>query len=780
MRTYISNPDGTHSYVANEGEAVDEIAFDFYKTQITSAEFIYSSNQNLSQLSIELPAGTIVILPPLPIRPVSSKQIKLLDMTPPEEATAETELYMSTTEIQDLITLAKTYAKIAEDAAAAAIAAKDDILNSEDVVDNLRLLAEAAATAAQAAQAAAEAAEDNVAASALEATNAAASAEYWANAAMNAIITNAYFAPKYIGEVNLMREAESLPRIPYTVMMLLSDLFDFVAGKDSDTSIAYGLTPVNIIDNIIMWYTLIPETNVGSGTEMATLIGPDSSGNPVIFGDGNHGVVGADFDWDDPVTWGRVASNTITFDTVLSWDVTGLSFDYDAGFTQVVVGHNATEGMAQESTDKGFTGIAGGDFGAYYKTGEGTTNSVNGFKLGGYRGATGTTNGFNADPDDGSEQLSMFAGDDLQGFVVTRALNGSGYNDTFFEEDEKDTYTTVYPNTEVEPNRYGHGGYITSYPGGNAAWQGHRWAADMICHFKGAYTHDQAINVGDGLATFGALMRTWDIIGDAFKIYRSHQTTDDNIYRYFCASKRAGYFYMNVLDPETPAAVDEKVILVLQPVGVGDAEFSSQNYNNINNMQTNTVHDQTNGHIVEVYMNNGNNWCTNHASRPMRQWEDALILEVIPWIQARYPGLPINILAYSKTGWGGCHLMFRYESLFQAAALMDFPYEQDTLANFFGGTLNADLVVGTQAQLDNYVLPTIIPTLKAPFTSTTRLHLSHPTSFQKFAGDMNTMYSDMTSEGVLYAGGSGEGGNNHGFNTTYLANVVSFFNTYGA
>lgn len=79
MRTYIENSDGTYTYVTSQDEMVDEIAFDFYKTQIGSAEHIYENNQDLSQLDITLPIGTVIRLPAMPASTPKSKQIKLWD-----------------------------------------------------------------------------------------------------------------------------------------------------------------------------------------------------------------------------------------------------------------------------------------------------------------------------------------------------------------------------------------------------------------------------------------------------------------------------------------------------------------------------------------------------------------------------------------------------------------------------------------------------------------------------------------------------------------------------
>ncbi len=64
MRIFIPNADGTSSYVTHDKDMVDDIAQDFYGTQIKTAEHVYDANPDLSLQPMILPAGVVIVLPP--------------------------------------------------------------------------------------------------------------------------------------------------------------------------------------------------------------------------------------------------------------------------------------------------------------------------------------------------------------------------------------------------------------------------------------------------------------------------------------------------------------------------------------------------------------------------------------------------------------------------------------------------------------------------------------------------------------------------------------------
>ncbi len=172
MRKYTEKSDGSYTYVASEGEAIDEIAFDFYRTQVGSAEHVYDNNRDISQLTIELPAGTIVKLPPMPVKKGRTNRIKLWDrraaLAAQQEEQEDTETLTDSAAAS--AALAKVYAEIAEAARDAAVAASQGVIDAQ-------VAAEAAQTAAEAALSAADLAKDNAEAAASAAAASAAASE---------------------------------------------------------------------------------------------------------------------------------------------------------------------------------------------------------------------------------------------------------------------------------------------------------------------------------------------------------------------------------------------------------------------------------------------------------------------------------------------------------------------------------------------------------------------------------------------------------------------------
>src|SRR5438034_1636993 len=162
-------------------------------------------------------------------------------------------------------------------------------------------------------------------------------------------------------------------------------------------------------------------------------------------------------------------------------------------------------------------------------------------------------------------------------------------------------------------------------------------------------------------------------------------TTDANgvvWYNVTSSENGPGITTLRVLSPTSPATVSHRFIYVL-PI-IHDVDLNSAWGDGLEELRVLNVHNDYNAHIIAPSFKY-EPWYANHASDAARHYEDFMVADLVPWVQAnlRVTGEEEHwLVGFSKSGFGAVTLLFRNPTVFDAGAAWDFPADQPNTAAF--------------------------------------------------------------------------------------------------
>lgn len=170
-----------------------------------------------------------------------------------------------------------------------------------------------------------------------------------------------------------------------------------------------------------------------------------------------------------------------------------------------------------------------------------------------------------------------------------------------------------------------------------------------------------------------------------------------------------------------------------------------------------------------------NIWCCDHDSDNSRRQESYLVNELVAWSKTQfdYTNEEQWIIGFSRTGYGGADLIMRNPTVFNKAAVWDFP------ADFVYADFSTySFPHGTQANFDNnyHLDQTFVNNHASPFTSQKRLwvsgdEVSWTTQVQNFATRL-----DSASVAYKY---SDEGVRTHSWTSGWVPTALAALNGLG-
>ena len=203
-------------------------------------------------------------------------------------------------------------------------------------------------------------------------------------------------------------------------------------------------------------------------------------------------------------------------------------------------------------------------------------------------------------------------------------------------------------------------------------------------------------------------------------------------------------FAVRVLAPDHPSTNYEHSFLFALPVEAGLAQ--STYGSGLDELRLLDVQNQYNATIIEPIFPI-NSWYADNPTDPTIDFETFTATILPAWVDSNFAtsGTEENLLiGFSKSGYGGLDLLFKHPSVFDAAAVCDFPGDMAAY-NDYGSSSSADY--GTDANFQNNyrMTGTFIDTWKAPFTTQDRILISEGPVFATQVADFDAL---LTSHGV--------------------------------
>jgi len=202
------------------------------------------------------------------------------------------------------------------------------------------------------------------------------------------------------------------------------------------------------------------------------------------------------------------------------------------------------------------------------------------------------------------------------------------------------------------------------------------------------------------------------------------EVTEDGVVWYEAFSTHNGpdATILRVLSPTDPApGMSPRFIYVLP--AIVDVDLESEFGDGLEELRALNVHNDYNAHIIAPSFL-AEPWYADHASDPDRRYERFMIDHLVPWVEANLSVTGQEehwLIGFSKSGFGAVGLLLRHPTVFDAAAVWDFPADQPDAYDF-----QMLQNYGTDANFQaNYRLTSdFIAARKEPFQAARRLWLS--------------------------------------------------------
>ena len=203
-------------------------------------------------------------------------------------------------------------------------------------------------------------------------------------------------------------------------------------------------------------------------------------------------------------------------------------------------------------------------------------------------------------------------------------------------------------------------------------------------------------------------------------------------------------FAVRVLAPDHPSMNYQHSFLFDLPVEPGLAQ--STYGNGLDELQRLGVQNQYNTTIVEPIFPI-DPWYADNASDTTMNFETFMSKYLPAWANRNLAtsGDEKNLLVgFSKSGYGALDLLFKYPSLFDAAAAFDFPADMAAYDDF-GSSSSRNYGTDTNFQNNYRLTKTFIDTWKSPFTTAGRVWISEGPAYQAHVANFSAL---LRSQGI--------------------------------
>jgi hypothetical protein len=192
--------------------------------------------------------------------------------------------------------------------------------------------------------------------------------------------------------------------------------------------------------------------------------------------------------------------------------------------------------------------------------------------------------------------------------------------------------------------------------------------------------------------------------------------------------------------------------------------------NGLDELQRLGVQNQYNTTIVEPIFAI-DSWYADNPSDTTINFETFMSKYLPAWVARNFStsGAEKNLLVgFSKSGYGALDLLFKYPSLFDAAAAFDFPADMAAYDEF-GSSPSQNYGTDTNFQNNYRLTNTFIDTWKAPFTTAERVWISEGPAYHTHVANFSAL---LTSQGVSHTL-SIQTNNAHTWSGGWLSGAVS-------
>jgi hypothetical protein len=178
---------------------------------------------------------------------------------------------------------------------------------------------------------------------------------------------------------------------------------------------------------------------------------------------------------------------------------------------------------------------------------------------------------------------------------------------------------------------------------------------------------------------------------------------------------------VRVLQPTNPTPGKPLRILYVLPVDQGVTTVDSTWSDGLEELRMLDVQDRFNMILIAPSFNY-TPWYGDNVTDSALRMESFIIDDLVPWGDTFLHGATTQryLIGFSKSGNGVLFLMLRHPAVFNAGAAWDSPAQQSSLSA--DPTLATNF--GTQANYNNYFIPSLVTTNSQPFTQENRLWIS--------------------------------------------------------
>jgi glucose/arabinose dehydrogenase/S-formylglutathione hydrolase FrmB len=225
---------------------------------------------------------------------------------------------------------------------------------------------------------------------------------------------------------------------------------------------------------------------------------------------------------------------------------------------------------------------------------------------------------------------------------------------------------------------------------------------------------------------------------------------------------------VRVLEPDNPAPGRPRRFLYVLPVEAGVTNLNSNWSDGLEELRLLDIPNRFNLTLIAPSFNY-EPWYGDNVTDPTRRMESFIIQDLVPFGDsfATDDEIPQRfVLGFSKSGNGALFLILRHPNVFSAAAAWDAPAQLTNMSNFPNMLLN----FGTEANFDNYEIPTLITTNAGPFTSKNRLWISGDDS--AWTADMVQLHDQATAASIPHTWVRG-GYRQHSWGSGWLDGAVT-------
>jgi len=199
---------------------------------------------------------------------------------------------------------------------------------------------------------------------------------------------------------------------------------------------------------------------------------------------------------------------------------------------------------------------------------------------------------------------------------------------------------------------------------------------------------------------------------------------------------------IRVVEPTNPVAGKPRRLLYVLPIDSGVDTLSSSLSDGLEELRLLDVQDQFNMTLIAPSFGY-EPWYGDNIP-DAKQMESFIVDDLVPWgdtfVQGTVPQR--YLIGFSKSGNGAADLILRHPGIFSGAAVWDSPTQVTDISTYPGLVVN----IGTQANFNSYIIPTLVTNNAGPFQQQTRLWISGDQA--DYQGQMIDLHNELTAAGI--------------------------------